>query len=380
MCSLDFLIIAGNARSLIANRGDLIHEMCSRGLKVAAAVPTADYLPEVENLGIDIYPLEMGRTGVNPLKDLRTTGSLVRLMRRLKPAAVFGYTVKPVVYSSLAARIAGVPRVYAMITGLGHAYTTETAKTRVLRFIISRLYRMGIGCCDKVFFQNPDDLQEFVDLGIVRDASKVVRINGSGVDTARFAQQPLPAGDPVFLFIGRLLTEKGTAEFVEAAAALRERWPKARFVAVGPHDPALPHSVRAADLEGWKRAGAVEFVGGVKDVRPWLAESSVFVLPSYREGTPRSVLEAMSVGRAIVTSDAPGCRETVVHGENGFLVAPRQAAPLAEAMERFLIDPQLIPQMAAASRDLVEKKYDVRKVNQVIIKAMDLQEDCDARP
>lgn len=369
---MDLLIVAANARSLIANRGNLLRDLKARGLSVAAAVPTADYLPEVEQLGIDIYPFAMGRTGINAWRDMRTVFSLYRLMRRVRPAAVFGYGVKPVVYGSLVARQAGVPRTYAMITGLGHVYTTQNMRTRFLRHVITRLYRLGLDRCDRIFFQNPDDLQEFIDRGIVRDKRKVVRINGSGIDLDRFAQQPLPDGPPTFVFIGRLLTEKGVAEFVEAAGMLRERWPRARFVAVGPHDPGLPHAVNGGDLEKWRAAGVVEFIGGVKDVRPWLADCSVFVLPSYREGTPRSVLEAMSVGRPIVTSDAPGCRETVMEGENGFLVPPRDAASLARAMERFLESPALIPRMAEASRRLVEQKYDVREVNRVILEAMEL--------
>lgn len=371
-CSVDLLIVAANARSLIANRGDLIREIQARGHGVAAAVPRKDYLPEVEDLGIPIYPFDLGRTGVNPVEDLRTTMSLARLIRRLRPEAVFSYTVKPVVYGSLAAHWAGVPRVYAMITGLGHAFTTESWRTRVLRTISSRLYRTALARCDRVFFQNPDDLQDFLDRGVLPDTQRVVRINGSGVDVERFARQPLPEGDPLFLFVGRLLTEKGILEFVEAARQVHQQSPSARFVVVGPHNPDLPHSIPAEQVEAWKREGIVEFAGGVTDVRPWLEKASVFVLPSYREGTPRSVLEAMSVGRPIITTDAPGCRETVLDGENGFLVPPRTTAPLAEAMQRFLDQPELLPQMAGASRERVEAKYEVGQVNRVILQSMEL--------
>lgn len=369
---MDLLIVAGNARSLIANRGDLVRDLLARGLVISAAVPEHDFLPEVKRLGVEVFTFDLGRTGINPWDDLKSIVSLMRLMRKLKPRAVFSYTVKPVVYGSLSAYLTGVPRVYSMITGLGHAYTTETWRTRLLRSVVSRLYCAGLACSHKVFFQNPDDLQDFVDLGIVRDLKKVVLINGSGVDVEYFSVQPLPKEAPVFLFVGRLLTEKGIAEFVEAAQQLHQRWPKARFLAVGPHDHSLPHSVTTEALRDWKRAGVVEFIGGVKDVRPWLAASSVFVLPSYREGTPRSVLEAMSVGRAIVTTDAPGCRETVVEGENGFLVAPGSVQPLVEAMEMFLKKPELISRMAQVSRRIAVEKYEVSKVNMVILKAMDL--------
>ncbi len=370
--SIDVLVVAGNARSLIANRGDLIRAMQAKGLRVAAAVPEEDYLPEVESLGIAVHRFRLGRTGTNPLADLRMAWALRGLMRQLRPQVVFSYTVKPVIYGSLAARLAGVPRAYSMITGMGHAYTTQSLKTRVLRAIISRLYRLGVACSRKVFFQNPDDWADFERMGALPDASKAVLVNGSGVDVQRFAQQPLPEGGPVFTFIGRLLTEKGIAEFAEAAKLLRADYPQARFVAVGPHDAALPHAVSAQALAQWQADGVVEFVGGVKDVRPYLAACSVFVLPSYREGTPRSVLEAMSVGRAIVTTDAPGCRETVVQGHNGFLVAPRSAGALAEGMRQFLLRPELVAPMAGVSRQLVEEKYEVGKVNALILQAMEL--------
>jgi len=368
----DVVIVAGNSRSLIANRGDLIRAIQSRGLSVAAAVPRRDYLPETADLGIDVHLVEMTRTATNPLADFSYLVSLARLLRRLRPRVVFSYTAKPVVYGSLAARLVGVPGRYAMITGLGHAYTTETARTRAVRAVMNALYRVGLASCHEVFFQNPDDVAEFASAGILRDTSKVVRTNGSGVDTTRYPQRPLPDGPPMFLFIGRLLTEKGIAEFVDAATTVRAAWPDARFVAVGPHDPALPHAVSAEVLARWQSDGVVEFVGGIKDVRPWLEQCSVLVLPSYREGTPRSVLEAMSTGRAIITTDAPGCRETVVDGVNGLLVPPRTTAPLAEALEHLLARPDIIRSMAQESRRIAEEKYEVTRVNRVILEAMGL--------
>lgn len=369
---MSILIIAGNARSLIANRGDLIRDMLAEGLEVSAVVPKADYLTEVEDLGIKIYPVKMGRTGINPLHDMKYLLALRKLLRQVRPQVVFGYTIKPVVYGSLAARLAGVPRIYSMITGLGHVFTTENARNRRLQKVISVLYRLGLSANRRVFFQNPDDLQEFLDRGMLKDRSKAVRTYGSGVDMQRFAREPLPAGPTTFLFIGRLLTEKGIAEFCEAARQVRADYHEARFIAVGPHDPNLPHSCATENLERWKVEGIVEFVGGVNDVRPWIAQSSVFVLPSYREGTPRSVLEAMSMGRPIITSDAPGCRETVDEGINGFLVAPRSVEPLADAMRHFLKQPELIDEMGEASWQLVARHYDVHKVNRLILDAMEI--------
>src|SRR5690554_2236449 len=186
------LILSGNARSLIANRGDLIRDMRAAGLKVAAVVPTADYLPEVEELGITIYPVEMGRTGINPLHDLKYLLALRKLLREVRPQVGFGYTIKPDVYGSLAAWLAGVPRIYSMITDLGHVFTTENARNQLLQKVIGVLYRMGLAANRKVFFQNPDDLQEFLDRGMLKDRRKAVRTYGSGVDMQRFAREPLP--------------------------------------------------------------------------------------------------------------------------------------------------------------------------------------------
>lgn len=370
--SCDVLIVAGNSRSLIANRGDLIREMQARGLRVAAAVPQHDYLEETTDLGVEVHLIEMARTSTSLFADAKCLLALYRLMRSLRPKVVFSYTAKPVIYGSMAARLASVPRRYSMITGLGHIYTTNTKKTKLVRSVMNLLYRFGVSSSHKVFFQNPDDVSQFRSLRILRDPKKVVRTNGSGVDTQRFRQVPPPDGPVTFLFIGRLLTEKGIAEFVEAAESVRAKFPESRFVAVGPHDPSLPHSVPEAELSSWRRAGTVEFVGGVRDVREWLERCSVLVLPSYREGTPRAVLEAMSTGRAIITTDAPGCRETVEDGINGFLVEPRNADALARAMERFLEEPSLIHEMAPESRRIAEDKYEVRKVNRLILEVMGL--------
>lgn len=367
---IDVLIIAGNARSLIANRGDLTKTLRERKLTVAALVPQADYLPEVEELEIPIYEIDLKRTGTNPLDDIRAAIEIFTLLRTLKPKSVFSYTIKPVIYGTIAAAIADVPRRYVMITGLGHTYTTKTLKTRLLKKLTDLLYRVALNRANTVFFQNPDDEEEFWRSRVLCDKSKAVRVNGSGVNLSRFRPRPLPEGAPNFLFIGRILTEKGIREFVTAATELKAKWPEAQFTVVGGHDATLPHSVPEPELEKWKSGGIVNFTGAVKDVRPALEQCSVFVLPSYREGTPRSVLEAMATERAIITTDAPGCRETVENGFNGFLVPPRNSEELTRAMEQYLLNPNLIEEHAMASLSIVKEKYDVKSVNEVILKAM----------
>lgn len=369
------LFIAGNARSLIANRGDLIKRMESQGHKVSALVPREDMLDEVHDLGIAIHPFNLGRTSMNPINDIRVTARLRRMIADIAPDMTFTYNIKPVIWGNMAAWQAGVPRRYSMITGLGMAFAEpRTWRRAVLRHLTSRLYRISITLCDRVIFQNPDDQAFFIESGILTDSGKAVRVMGSGVNMDRFQRAPLPDSEhPVFLFIGRMIEDKGIANFVEAARNLHRDIPQARFLAVGPHDPALPHAVNADLMQEWMKEGIVEFVGHVSDVRPWLEAASVFVLPSqYREGTPRSALEAMAMGRPVITTDVPGCRETVSHGETGYLVTPGDPADLSQAMLEIIRDPRELARMARASHRMAREHYDVHAVNDRILETMDL--------
>lgn len=366
------LIVAANARSLIANRGDLISAAIASGKCVEAAVPVADYLDEVRDLGIPIHKVSLSRTGLNPLADMRFARQVQAIVRRSRPTVVLAYGVKPVVFGLLGARLAGVRRCYAMVTGLGHAYTTESLRTGVARKFLAVLYRVALSISRRTFFQNPDDLHSFVERGLVT-ADRAVLINGSGINLDRFPWRPLPdVANARFLFVGRLLYEKGLREFVAACRLVSERHPGCEFVVVGGHDGSLPHAVSAKEIEAWKAEGLVRFAGEVKDVRNWLQWCSVLVLPSYREGTPRSVLEAMATGRAVVTTDAPGCRETVEDGVNGLLVEPRTVGPLADAMARLAADPAAVARFAKAGRRIAEDRYDVHKVNAVLLQTMEL--------
>ncbi len=349
------------------------------GYDVHALIPDYDFLPEVEELGISYDLIRLSRTGVDPWADFRSYRMLKKHIRRYRPDVVYSYSIKPVIYGSLAARACKVPMVAAMITGMGYLFTGETLRQRLLRSVASTLYRRGLSAADRVFFQNPDDLALFRSLNIIngRDEYKIVRTNGSGINLDRFPKSapPVPPEAPVtFLVIARLLQDKGVREFVAAAGKLHARYPEVRFQVVGPHDPTLPHALPAGEVEQWKRDGIVDFVGGVKDVRPWLKACSVYVLPSYREGTPRSVLEAMATGRPVITTDTPGCRETVNPDENGFLVPVRSADDLASRMEEFIRNPDLITEMGKNSRRLAEQKYDVRKVNRIILEALEIGE------
>lgn len=368
------MVIGGLADSLINFRGSLLRHLVADGHSVTACAPDASpaLQAKLAALGVGYRHVPIQRAGMNPLRDVATVRALVAIYRDVQPDLVLSYTIKPVIYGSLAARIARVPRVCSMVTGLGYSFGTATWKQRALNPIVRGLFRAALSKNEVVFFQNPDDMALFVERRLATTRQAVL-VNGSGVDLKHYDVAPLPNGNPSFLLITRLLWEKGVGEYVEAARRLKATWPNASFRLLGPLDP-NPTAISRAQLDAWCAEGIVDYLGATSDVRPAMAAASVFVLPSaYREGTPRTVLEAMAMGRPIITTDAPGCRETVVRGENGVLVPTNDAGALAAAMERFLRDPALVPAMGARSREIAEAKYDVHLVNGVMVKAMGLE-------
>jgi len=366
------VIISHYSPSLINFRGDLIRAMVELGHKVICLGPEAGFEQPLQELGADYRQIPLHRTGLNPLKDVKTLFSLRKVLKEIKPDIVFSYTVKPIVYGSIAAHMAGVRRMYALISGLGYVFIGQTFKQRLLTQIVAFLYRRGLKYNQVVFFQNPDDLHLFVSKSIVPITAKPVLVNGSGVNIEKFAFAPPKLSPVTFLLIARLIKDKGILEYVESARLLKQKYPDAKFQLLGPLD-INPAAITQEQLERWTKEGIIEYLGKTNDVRPYIADASVFVLPSfYREGTPRSVLEAMSMGRPIITTDAPGCRETVIDGRNGFLVPVKDVDTLKSAMEKFILKPDLIVQMGKQSRIIAEEKYDVRKVNRAILQEMGL--------
>jgi len=370
---MKFLLIAGFADSILQFRGALLDALRESGLDVHVAAPGltpgSPMRDALEARGMSAHPIPLRRTGMNPVADLRSMAGLWRLMRRIRPDYTLAYTIKPVIYGTLAAWLAGVPRRYALVTGLGYAFQgQEDSGRNTLRSIAQGLYRAGLGKAHLTFFQNPDDEALFRSLNILSagQASRVV--NGSGVDLNRYQVAPLPK-TAHFLLIARLLGDKGVREYAAAAARLRAAHPGCSFSLAGWIDDS-PDAIAKAELEQWTASGDIRFLGRLEDVRPAIADCSVYVLPSYREGTPRTVLEAMAMGRAIITTDAPGCRQTVEEGGNGLLVPPRSVDALAEAMESLLSAPDRVAAMGARSRAIAQEKYDVHKVNQAMLKEM----------
>jgi glycosyltransferase involved in cell wall biosynthesis len=366
------LILAGHAPSLINFRAPLLAALVDQGWRVTAAGPGMDEPTRtaLERLGVRPVEIAAARTGMNPLADLAYRRALVRLFRDARPDVVLAYTAKPVIWGGLAARATGVPRVVAMITGLGFAFTPPARpdpRQMIAALAARALYRLALPKADHVLFQNPDDRDLFARLGFTPDPARVEVIAGSGVDLGHYQPSP-PPRRPVFLMLARLLRAKGIAEYAEASRRLAARHPGAEFRLAGPFDPG-PDGVDPAEVDRWI-AGGLRYLGTLADVRPAIADSAVYVLPSYREGTPRSVLEALAIGRPVITTDAPGCRETVVDGINGFLVQPRDTDALEAAMERFILEPDLIAPMGQASLKLARERYDVHGVNARVIAAM----------
>lgn len=371
-----FLLVAGFAESIVTFRGALIASLTRSGCEVHVAAPgLSSHVGVGPKLGIPggrLHDIPMARAGTNPLSDAVTLFALYRLMRTIRPDAVLPYTIKPVIYGTLAAWLARVPRRFALVTGLGYAFTggREGAVQRLAHL----LYGMALARAGKVFFQNPDDQQLFLQRGILPASVPSVVVNGSGVDVSAYAEAPLPPSPQRFLLIGRLLGDKGVREYAEAARKVKAVHPQARFQLAGWVDE-NPDSIAQSELDRWVEDGAIEFLGKLPDVRPAIAAATVYVLPSYREGTPRTVLEAMAMGRPIITTDAPGCRETVVDGDNGCLVPVRSVDALVEAMTRFIEKPQLAARMGAHSRRIAEDKYDVRKVNAIMLREMGISDE-----
>jgi len=362
------LVVSGFAPSLINFRFELLQLWVSRGYKVVACAPEHDVevIEKLKEIGVRYISYPMQRHGMNLFSDLKILMALRRIYKHEQADLCFHYTIKPVIYGSLAARLAGVSSVYSMVTGLGYAFMGKGWKRSMVRLLVTWLYRIALKCNDSVFFQNPDDIKLFLDRKIVNKGKEVL-VQGSGVNLEHFSVKPLP-NKPYFLMIARLLKEKGVCEYIAAAKLVKQKYPDVQCSLAGWLEDNA--SITQQDLDKWVDEGAIIFLGKLEDVRPAIEASSVYVLPSYREGTPRTVLEAMAMGRAVITTDAPGCRETVVDGKNGLLVKVGSAEDLAEKMLILLQSAERVAQMGVNSLEMVKEKYDVHKVNAFMLEEM----------
>ena len=370
------LIIASYADSLVLFRGDMIAAIQDKNYEVHVVAPHLNSSNPIKKVleikGIKTHSVLMNRTGTNPIYDFLTAATLFFLIKRIKPDFVFSYTIKPVIYGTLAAYFAGVKKRFVMITGLGYAFAQEKdADKSIVQKLAECLYRIALKRASKIFFQNPDDQKLFIAKAIFPKSIPSIVTNGSGIDVDKFTFTEIPDSKMQFLLIARLLKAKGIYEYVEAARKVKKEYPDSQFFLAGWIDQ-NPDAIDVNHLHEWVDEGVINYLGALEDVRQAIANSHVYVLPSYREGTPRTVLESMAMGRAIITTDVPGCRETVIDGANGYLVPARSADDLALAMTRFLKDPSLCSSMGLASRRLAEEKYRVQKVNQLLLKEMNI--------
>lgn len=366
------VLVGAFPESLLNFRGELIRALIDKGHRVTvmAAPASVDVVGQLGALGAQYRAYPVQRSAMSVRHDLGTFVALWRCFRELQPDVILAYTIKPVIWGGLAA--VGPPRTrfFGLITGLGFALEGAGIRRRSLAWLVRLLYRAALFRASGVIFQNEDDREMFVTRKLV-SRSTTYRVHGSGVDCRRFAQLPFPQGPPTFLLIARLLRAKGLREFAAAARIVKQRHPQAVFRIVGGADPS-PDRVEVAEVQRWHGEGIVQYAGAASDVRQALAECHVYVLPSYHEGMPRTVLEAMATGRPILTTDVPGCRDTVLNGENGFLVPKGDVAALAERIEWFLVHPGEWQRMGTASRRIAEERFNVDRINAEMMQIMGL--------
>lgn len=372
-------IIGTVASSFYGFRSDLIRELYKKGHMVYAF--TSEYsdadLRKIENLGAIPVTYDLNRGGLNPLADIKATYLLAKKIKEISPNLVFSYFTKPVIFGTLAAKWAKVPKIIGMLEGLGYTFTDQpeglSPKTKLIRNLQIFLYRIALPYLDQLIFLNPDDpvdLLEKYNLHV-----KAVNIlGGIGLNLESYPFRPIPKV-PVnlnFLFIGRLLKEKGIHDFIAAIKLVKQKYPNTTFTVLGAVDKSNLGALSEDEVSNLKQARIIEYPGHVSNIQEWIVKSDVFVLPSYREGVPRSTQEAMAIGRAVITTDVPGCRETVIDGVNGFIVPRWNPEKLAEKMIYFIEHPEKTQVMGEASHKIATEKFDANKVNQKLMDILGL--------
>jgi len=366
------LIISPKNRTIYNFRAGLIQELQTRGYEVFVTGPDHCEIEKVNALGVKFILIPMKKNGLNIVEDVQYFFALIKQIKLIKPDIVFGYTIKPVIYGSIAAKLGKVPNISMMITGLGYVFVGKDIKARLLRFLIHPLYRLGLYSTDNVIFQNPDDLCQFLEFGLVK-TKQCKLVNGSGVDLGKFSFTDKFPEAITFFMLARIVKSKGVIEYLESARIIKSKYPDVKFILLGSLEK-LPDSISEDLLNIYIRDKVISFHGESDKISDYYRACSVFVLPSYREGTPRTVLEAMATGRPIITTETPGCRETVINGYNGFLVPIQDIAALTSKMEWFVKNPEKLSVMGRNSYELCKEKFDVDKVNLEMIKSFGIEE------
>ena len=376
---MKIVIIGTVASSFYGFRSELIKTL--RAKQHTVYTFTSEYsqsdLKRIEELGAIPVTYQLNRGGLNPLADIKSTYALSKQIKEIAPDLVFSYFVKPVIFGTLAAKLAKAPRIIGMLEGLGYTFTDQptglTKKNKLIKNAQVLLYKLALPQLDKLIFLNPDDPKDLLDRYNIR-VKKIEVLGGIGLNLKDYSHKPITnTQTPIkFLFIGRLLKEKGIHEFVAAAKIVKKNYSETQFTVLGAIDIANPGALKQAELDKLIASQVIIYPGHVDDVKDWIIKSDAFVLPSYREGVPRSTQEAMAIGRAIITTDVPGCRETVVNGVNGFLVEKWDPQALADKMIYFIENPEQIIKMGEESYKIAQEKFDADKVNERLIKILGL--------
>lgn len=358
------------AEAFYKSRRELIIEFIKLGYEVILVAPEQENFLEKEFDGMPVryYQIDLERTGLNPLNDIKVIKQLRKIIAKEKPMLTYAFGgAKAAIYTTIASSNENVPGNFCMINGLGSIFRGTGLKNNLVKSIMMMLFKYSLSKSKGVLFQNKDDLNEFTKRKLVED-EKCIIVNGSGVNLKKYYYTNQSKKD-IFLFVGRLIKDKGIYEFVNAAKIIKEKYPEVEFWIVGGYDT-NPTAVKETEMSSWVNSGIVKYFGKQEDVLLFYQNCSVFVLPSYHEGTPRTCLEAMAVGRPTITTDAPGCRETVINGKTGFLVPIKDCDSIAEKMEYFICNPKDRMAMGENALAFVKEKYDVNKVNESIIQFM----------
>lgn len=375
---MKIVIIGTVASSFLGFRADLIQALCKKKYKVYAFTSehTAEDLKKIESLGAIPITYELNRGGLNPLADIIATYQLSKKIQEIKPDLVFSYFSKPIIFGTIAAKLAKVPRVIGMLEGLGYTFTEQpeglNKKTQLIKKIQVFLYKIALPQLDKLIFLNPDDPYDLLDQYSIK-VKKVEVLGGIGLNLEHYKFSNNFTSNISFIFIARLLAEKGIYDYIKAAKIVKEKYPSVKFTVLGSIDKEALGSLKEEELQSLVQTNILEYPGHVNNVSEWIDRASVFVLPSYyREGVPRSTQEAMAIGRAIITTNVPGCRETVINGVNGFLVPKWNPEALAEKMIYFIEHPEQIRTMGNESHKIAVEKFDSEKVNQRLMNILGL--------
>jgi glycosyltransferase involved in cell wall biosynthesis len=355
------LLFANTDWYLYNFRLSLAKNLRDQGHEVILVSPPGDFQELLQGDGFPWIPFELSRQSINPFGELVAIWRLILLYQEIRPDIVHHFTIKPVIYGSIAAHLTGITGIINSITGLGHLFINTDRATRLLRAIASRLYRMNL-YDTQVIFENPEDRDIFIQKNLIQ-AEQSHLILGTGVDVEKYRPTDKLNDIPVVLFSSRMLVTKGLLEYIEAARTLRQKGLNARFALAGRTDPGNPASIPAEQIETWKQSETLEWWGWQDDMPAALARADVFCLPSYREGVPNALLEAAACGLSIVTTDVPGCRDVVTNGVNGWLVPVRNAEALANALETLITNPELRRRMGHAGREIAMNQFSMAKVN-----------------